>query len=132
MFPHERSLVTKLAKKPFALLGVNTDKDGIEKFKANMKTHQINWRSWQDGSTGGPICKQYQIQAFPTLFLIDHKGVIRHKWRGAPPTNVLDEAINQLIKEAEADGKIAGGEGNKGQPPGAAGGDKPQQGRGAQ
>ncbi len=115
MFPHERSLVTKLAKKPFALLGVNTDGDGIEKFKANMQTHKINWRSWQDGQ-GGPICKQYQVRSFPTLMLIDHKGVIRHKWVGAPKN--LDDAINQAIKEAEADGKIAG-EGDKGQQRGA-------------
>ncbi len=104
MFPHERSLVKNLAKKPFVLLGVNTDKEGIAAFKANVKKNEINWRSWQDGSTRGPICSQYRIEAFPTLFLIDHKGVIRHKWRGAPQGKTLDEAIAALVKEAEQEG----------------------------
>jgi hypothetical protein len=107
MFPHERSLVTKLKNKPFVLLGVNTDKD-VNDFKANLKKHSINWRSWQDGSTSGPICKKYRVNGFPTLFLIDHKGVIRYKWEGAPnPVTKIDEAILELLKEAEGEQKDA-------------------------
>jgi hypothetical protein len=98
MFPHERSLVSKLKNQPFALLGVNTDQN-LNQVKQNIRTQNITWRSWYDGSTGGPICKKYQVQGFPTLYLIDHRGVIIKKWLGGPPSNVLDEAIEEAIKE---------------------------------
>ena len=36
MYPHERSLVKKLADKPFALVGVNSDPD-LEKLKGQLE-----------------------------------------------------------------------------------------------
>jgi hypothetical protein len=33
--------------------------------------------------------------------VIDHKGVIRHKWLGSPGNEKLDEAIETLVAEAE-------------------------------
>jgi hypothetical protein len=39
------------------------------------------------------------------MYVIDHKGVIRHKWVGSPGGAVLDEALEKLVKEAEADRK---------------------------
>ena len=102
MFPHERSLVKRLADKPFVLLGVNSDKDR-EKVKEENEKEQITWRSFFDGgSTGGPIATQYSVQGWPTLYVIDAKGVIRHKWLGSPGGEVLDEAIEKLVKDAEA------------------------------
>lgn len=99
MFPHERSLVKKLSSKPFALLGVNTDTDRNQ-VKAANKKQQITWRSWFDGQ-GGPICSQYQVQGFPTLMVIDAKGVIRHKFVGSPGEKKLDDAIDTLLKDAQ-------------------------------
>ena len=40
-----------------------------------------------------------------TLYVIDHKGVIRHKWLGSPGDKVLDDAIEKLVAEAEKGGK---------------------------
>lgn len=100
MYPHERSLVKKLEGKPFALIGVNSDKDK-EKLKDVLKQEQITWRSfWNGGSTNGPISGAWNVQGWPTLCLIDAKGVIRHRWTGSPPTAVLDKAIDELLKEA--------------------------------
>ena len=54
MYPHERSLVKRLAGKPFALVGVNSDTDR-DKLKETLKEEQITWRSfWNGGSTSGP------------------------------------------------------------------------------
>jgi hypothetical protein len=101
MYPHERSLVKKLADKPFVLLGVNSDKDR-EALKQTMEKEQITWRSWWDGGgTQGPIAKQFAVQGWPTLFLVDHKGAIRHKFIGNPGDKNLDEAIERLLREAE-------------------------------
>jgi len=105
MYPHERSLVEKQADKPFVILGVNSDqdRDGI---KETVKKEEITWRSfWNGGSTGGPISTAWKVQGWPTLYLIDDKGVIRHKWVGAHEGDKLDAAIEKLVAAAEKDAK---------------------------
>ena len=102
MYPHERSLVKTLADKPFALVGVNSDTD-LEALKKTLKEENITWRSFWNGpnGTGGPISKEWNVRGWPTLVLIDHKGVIRQKYLGSPGDKVLDEAIDKLVAEAE-------------------------------
>ena len=59
MYPHERSLVKRLAGKPFALVGINSDRS-LDELHAAMEREQITWPSWFDGgSTGGPIATLY-------------------------------------------------------------------------
>jgi hypothetical protein len=102
MYPHERSLVKRLESKPFALIGVNSDnsKDALKKV---IEKEKMTWRSfWDGGSTRGPIASKWNIQSWPTLYVLDAKGVIRHKWVGAPEDKVMDEEINKLVKEAES------------------------------
>ncbi|MBI2948849.1 MAG: TlpA family protein disulfide reductase [Verrucomicrobia bacterium] len=101
MYPHERSLVKRLEGRPFVLLGVNSDPK--ERLRKVLEQENITWRSWWDGgSTGGPIAQAWGIRGWPTLFLIDHKGVIRHQHLGSPGGEVLDEELEKLIAEAEA------------------------------
>ena len=100
MVPHERALVKKLDGKPFALLGVNLD-NSIEECRKVEKNKKITWRSWFDGS-GGPIAKLYNIRYLPTIYVIDHKGVIRYKdVRGKK----MEEAVLELLKEVESEGE---------------------------
>ena len=101
MYPHERSLVKRLEGKPFVLLGVNSDRDRAE-LKKVMDKEKITWRSfWNGGSTQGRISARWAIEGWPTLFLIDAKGVLRHKHLGSPGDKALDEEIDKLIAEAE-------------------------------
>ena len=103
MYPHERSLVKRLADKPFALLGINSDKDRT-KLKEAMQKESITWRSWWDGGspegpTDGPLATAWNISSWPTIYVLDHKGVIRFKdVRGEE----MDKAVDQLLKEMEA------------------------------
>jgi len=97
MYPHERSLVKRLEDKPFALLGVNSDTK--ERVRQAMKKENITWRSWWDGgNTGGPIAKAWNVSGWPTIYVLDAKGVIRYK-------NVrerkMDEAVDKLLAELE-------------------------------
>jgi hypothetical protein len=102
MYPHERSLVKRLENKPFALLGINSDSDK-EKLKEAMTKERITWRSWWDGgSTSGPIAKGWNVRGWPTVYVLDHKGVIRFK---GPREKKLDEAVDQLLKEMEEEQK---------------------------
>jgi hypothetical protein len=102
MYPHERSLVKRLQDKPFVLLGINTD-DTREELQQAIKDQGITWRSWWDGPVGGPITRKYGVGAYPTIRLIDHKGMLRDHWDGVPDSDVLDRAINKLLAEAEKD-----------------------------
>jgi hypothetical protein len=106
MYPHERSLVQKMEGKAFALLGVNSDSDKVALKQAMQKEH-ITWRSFWNGPSGtkGPISGAWAIQGWPTLFIIDHKGIIRHKYVGSPGPQVLDAAIEKLVAEADKDAK---------------------------
>ena len=62
----------------------------------------MTWRSfWDGGNTSGPIASKWNVQGWPTLYVVDAKGVIRHKWMGSPGDKVLDEAIEKLVVEAE-------------------------------
>ena len=72
MYPYERSLVKRLESKPFALIGVNSDKNR-ETAKTAVKSEQLNWRSFWDQSTSGKIAQAWNINGWPTIFII---GVI--------------------------------------------------------
>ena len=102
MFPHERSLVQRLAGEPFALIGVNSDRDRDQIAQRSAK-EDVTWRSFWNGPTGtkGPISAEWNVHGWPTLVVIDHKGVIRHKWAGSPGEEKLDAAIDRLVAEAE-------------------------------
>ena len=94
--------------KPFALLGVNTNRYDPKKLKEVMDKEQLNWRSFADTADGeglGIISSAWNLQGTPTLFVLDHKGVIRYRWLGSPGENAIDEALNKLIKEAEGNDK---------------------------
>jgi hypothetical protein len=103
MYPHERSLVKRMANRPFALIGVNSDRDR-EALKKVMEEKEITWRSfWNGGGTGGPISTEWNVSGWPTLYVIDHKGVIRHKSVGSPGGETLDTWIDALVETAEAE-----------------------------
>ena len=97
----------KLKDKPFALVGVHVGGLDAKQLKAVMVKQHVTWRSFVDaGSAGaGPIATKWNLSATPTLYLIDHKGVIRHKWAGAPGEKVLDAALDKLIRAAQEHGK---------------------------
>jgi hypothetical protein len=90
--------VKRLADKPFALLGVNSDEDR-EALKKTIADEQITWRSWWDeGNVAGPIHTTWQIEERPGIHILDGKGVIRHK--NIAPEEV-DAAIDRLLAELE-------------------------------
>ena len=98
MYPHERSLVAKMKGKPFALIGINSDSK--EKVRAALKRENITWRSfWDGGDTNGPIANQYGVRGWPTIYVLDHEGIIRYKGvRG----NAMDAAVEDLLGKVSA------------------------------
>jgi thiol-disulfide isomerase/thioredoxin len=94
MIPHERDMVERLKDKPFALVSISADakKETLTEFLAKEK---MPWTHWWNGAEGG-ILEDWDVQYFPTIYVIDAKGTIRHKdLRGEQ----LEEAVNELLKE---------------------------------
>ena len=57
------------------------------------------WIHWWDGRDG-KIIKGWSIEAFPTIFVLDTKGVIRYKFKGAVKDE-LDNAVEKLLAETK-------------------------------
>ena len=99
--------MTNLRDKPFALLGVHVGGTDAKQLKEVMAKERITWRSFVDvGNAGaGPIAKAWNLSATPTFYVIDPKGVIRHKWAGPPGEKVMGAALDRLLAAAERDGR---------------------------
>jgi peroxiredoxin len=94
--------------KPFALIGVNINCHEPRQLKEVMEKEQLNFRSFTDKADGeglGVISSAWNLMGTPTLFVIDPKGRIRYSRRAVPDQKVVDEVLQKLIQEAEADGK---------------------------
>jgi len=100
MIPHERSLVKRYEGKPFAILGVNSDTDPAV-LQRRLQESKISWRSFKavQGAQEN-IAEDWFITSWPTLFLVDHRGVIRKKWEFSPDWKELDTQIDMLVAEA--------------------------------
>lgn len=99
--PHERELVAHFRNRPFALIGVNGDED-LATVSSAVKENDISWRNFWNGKdgAGGPIARAWNVRGWPTVYVIDHKGIIRHK---RLRDETLDEALEKLVAEAERD-----------------------------
>ncbi|MFQ5734001.1 MAG: peroxiredoxin family protein [Planctomycetaceae bacterium] len=106
MFPQERELVNALRDKPFVLLGVNSDPRA--RLKKAQKEKNLVWRSfWDGGTTAGPIARAYRVKDWPTIYVIDHRGIIRYKGEGVRGGRAkwLVPAVKKLLAEAARDAK---------------------------
>ena len=90
----------RLADQPFALLGVNSDRNR-KMIRSVMKRENISWRSWWDERIGGPIASKWQVTTSPTLYVLDANGVIRHIAAGAANIDVdeIEGVIDSLLEE---------------------------------
>ena len=123
MYPHERSLVKRMRGRPFVLLGVNSD-GAPDVPRSLMRDGVVTWNSWTDGGEvrGGEIAHRWGVQALPAAFILDTRGVIRHKVGPRPDDHdspyLLDghggfksrwqsradevlEVVESLVREAE-------------------------------
>ncbi len=101
LVPHEREIVERFKDRPFALVGVCSDADR-EKVKPALEKHKITWPSFWCGPKGmrGDLPRAWNVTGWPTVYVIDHTGVIRSKTARGPE---LDRLLGDLVKKAEAD-----------------------------
>jgi thiol-disulfide isomerase/thioredoxin len=97
MIPEERKLVERLAGKPFSVVGVNADSAADQaKVRAIIKQNGVSWRSFRDGGRTGPIASAWDVHNWPTIYVLDRRGVVRYRnVRGQP----LADAVDALLGE---------------------------------
>ncbi len=93
------------------MVGVNVNGYDSKKLKEAMGKEKLTWRSFADDGT---IVGTWGVAGTPTFDVIDHRGVIRHRWVGSPAdyklgglpdAKAIDSALEKLIQVAEADRK---------------------------
>src|SRR5262249_44211273 len=104
--PYQRELVKRLQGRPFVFLGVSGD-DNRAKLGEWLAKEPIPWRSWWDHQDGndkgqGPIARAWNIRPWPTVYVLDARGVIRYR---DVFEKDLDAAVDVLLKEIDRAGK---------------------------
>ena len=99
-YPYQRLMLEVHKGKPFAIVGVNSDSK-LDVAQKSKKDNRLEYRSWWDGyvekkSTEGPIADAWNVTGWPTIYILDTKGVIRF-------VNLRNEdvlkGVNQLLRE---------------------------------
>jgi len=96
MIPHERSLVAAMKDKPFALVGVNSEAS-LDEYRRLAAAERVTWPSFFDGgSTEGPIATKWGVRGWPTVYVLDKKGVIRF-------VDLRDEELTKVVEQLLAE-----------------------------
>ncbi|HTK78469.1 MAG TPA: TlpA disulfide reductase family protein [Gemmataceae bacterium] len=94
MIPHEREMVRRLAGKPFALVSVSADSDEAA-LRDFVRDERMNWTHLLDGPDG-PIIRSYDVEYFPSVYVLDANGVIRYR---DVRDKELERAVEKLLAE---------------------------------
>src|SRR5262245_11687970 len=97
MLPHEKAPVEWLKNERFALLGINSD-GNAEELKKILAREGITWRQAVDEETSGPWATKWNVHGWPTIFVIDAKGVIRYR---DVRDQEMEDAVLKLVAEAK-------------------------------
>jgi len=106
MYPLLRKIIKDYEGQPFAVLGVNCDQS-VSRLQMLEDRKAVTWKNWYNGRDG-EITEDWQITGYPTVILLDGKGVIRHMKVGPEELEeLLVELIDETTGKATAKGGIA-------------------------
>jgi hypothetical protein len=83
---------------------VNAD-ESLEAASEAVRKHAVPWRSFWNGKGGadGPIAEAWNVRGWPTVYVLDHLGVIKHKDLRRED---LDEPLEKLVTAAESPKRV--------------------------
>ena len=76
-YPYQRRMLSRYKGDKVVLLGVNSDSDFQTIVRAKAR-EGLDYRTWWDGSTQGPISTDWNVWGWPSTYLLDEDGVILH------------------------------------------------------
>jgi thiol-disulfide isomerase/thioredoxin len=97
--PHLVELYNKYKGKNFDIIGLANERDTIgERWRQAIKDDKLTWKqaNLTANKTGKAVLNSYNVNAFPTKFLIDPKGEIMNFYVGSGGT-VLDDKLKEIF-----------------------------------
>ena len=124
-YPYQRAMLDIYDEEDVVILGVNSDAE-LQTIVDAKIDEELPYRTWWDGhsqpdadvvAAEGPIATEWGVRGWPTIYVIDGEGVIRHvNKRGGG----LIEAVDALLmdkrmaefeaRQAEAEAEAAAGD----------------------
>ena len=119
-YPYQRAMLDIYDEEDVVILGVNSDAK-LETIRQAKIDEELPYRTWWDGhsqpdadvvAAKGPIATEWGVTGWPTIYVIDGEGVIRHaSKRGGGLLAAVDELLmdkrmrefEERQAEAEAD-----------------------------
>lgn len=107
--PHLKKLFGSLPKAKYAWVGVNADGENAASVYAYHRYFGLSSPSLLDPSSqpgsftqpgaAGPVTTQYQVQAFPTFYVLDRQGKITWRSDGEQPDALLRQELVAAAKK---------------------------------
>lgn len=96
LYPKHRELIEKYKDRPFSLVGVSGDESKLAVEQA-VAGGDITWRCFFGGGPENVIVKQWRVDSWPTIVIIDHHGVIRLR----KAVSGYERLVEHLVAAAE-------------------------------
>ena len=101
-YPYQRFMLELYEDDPVVILGVNSDEEIATILEAKAD-EGLDYRVWWDGhgevNTEGPIATEWNVTGWPSIYILDDKGVIRYAQKRH--ADVIT-AVNELLWEKRA------------------------------
>ena len=101
-YPYHRGMLDIYKEEKVVLLGVNSDPK-VETIREAKRVARLPYRTWWDGHvegapTSGPIATEWNVQGWPTTYILDEKGVIQRVTKGKSGGDII-AAVDKLLRE---------------------------------
>lgn len=97
LYPRMRNLTERHRERPFAVVSINAEPEkDLAELKQAWSAEGNSWRCLFDGEWEGPIQRDWNIRRFPTIYVLDGRGVIRYKDLYGRD---LEGAVDTLLRE---------------------------------
>lgn len=93
--PHLAKLAETHAKDGLVVLGISAEESDV--LAGFLKEHPQPYTIGRDNERASS--RSYMVNALPTLYLVDKKGVVRHVFIGASKLEEVDRAVETLLAE---------------------------------
>ena len=81
--------------KGFEIVGISMDENAADVVPGFLRDQKINYTNLLGDAKVDELYGP--ISGLPTTFIIDRKGTIRRRFTGAPPGDVIESAVRELL-----------------------------------
>jgi len=94
--PEMNELAEKYRDRNVEVLGINSEPIGVGQLAFVAQSWRFAYPVLADASL--EAARGYAVQAYPTIFVIDRTGIVRHVHFGAPGARTLGRQIERLLE----------------------------------